>query len=514
MPEEKTILNPPGQGDDSRDAFARLTAEISDMQEFEDLRAADRRLFEVFLEFWNQNVYSKFAYITQSNDMAGAARCLDLVGSVRKIIAGYAATGGHTKHPPSAAYPNYVLYAQKYEYFEAMAARMIPLSKDELKRFSANLYDLTEMMDGNDAAYKASPAAPPVNIAFSRAEPAAPAAPKTAENKAKAPELRPATAEEATDISSRLHGGDAEAPRDSSGTKDNDPGCYAAIAGTFVGMLLGGGFGAMTGLVAGLTIGSIISSANSGAYSEIPGAIIAGGAVISAMIGGYLSGFGGAILFGIIGLIVFGRISDSVEDFLKKYSGAEKKKAGSLPAREPRRDEPAKTAETAKTPQEPAPEAVEARAPQAFDEDEAPVDIGRIQVRKKINRAASKRASEEARKKKKKEKEKEKDNARSRAGAGTCEKEGSPLIDSRAAVNARIEKLFGEDKGAAKKKTVKKGLPTAEERAVVAGSIGLVISCYAAVLSDSFAFGLAMALVTFFIIVYLFPDVTRSGGKK
>jgi len=503
MPDDKIILNPtePGGADE---AFERLTARITDMAEFEALNAIDRRMFEVFLEFWNQNVYSKFVYITESNDRASAARCLELVESVRKILAGYTAMGGHLKHPPSPAYPNLEKYKQVYAYFENVATRRIPLTRDNLKLFSDNVDAFSEMFAGNDAAESArklSEAKKRAGESAVRPMPSPAVMPSGTGEQAPGPPADPTVkigptgatyrrAEEATKAPAPPPRHSAKPPailpedsrqvyNETSGKKDYDLGCFGAIAGIFIGALMGSGYGTVIGFIGGIALGGILTDFLNKKYKNIPGSIIASATLLSFMIGLY-GGFKSALISGVLGFIVSGMISDWLE---KNYL---------LPLEKLYCDKPAQS--NAADPADCGGGMISGAAePEIAIDENAIADIESIDPRGKINKSAGRKAIKASKHKFEQE-------------TARREPDGSPANEGAAATEPERRDNSKVPAGGT--------ASPISEHAILVGIIGMIFSCYISVLANSAQAGLLSGFVSLLFAAFIQSSKDVFSGKK
>ncbi|HOD43170.1 MAG TPA: hypothetical protein PKL57_21665, partial [Candidatus Wallbacteria bacterium] len=75
--------------DNENENFEILSEEISEIPELEILNANDRRFFDVFLDFWNVNVYPKFVMLARQGPKDGSGRAVELVRRTRAVIALY-----------------------------------------------------------------------------------------------------------------------------------------------------------------------------------------------------------------------------------------------------------------------------------------------------------------------------------------------------------------------------------------------------------------------------------------
>jgi len=121
--------------------FELLSDEISDIPGLEALNSNDRRLFDVFLEFWNVSVYPKFVMLAQQGSKNGAGKAVDLVRRTKTVIDLY--------NQKIKNYRNYSLsdidfeFQQQFSsvcsYFDSIAERRKKLTGSELDIFAEKI---------------------------------------------------------------------------------------------------------------------------------------------------------------------------------------------------------------------------------------------------------------------------------------------------------------------------------------------------------------------------------------
>ncbi len=135
--------------DNENQNFEILSEEISEFPELEVLNSNDRKVFEVFLDFWNVNVYPKFVMLAQQGSKDGAAKAVELVRRTKSVIDLY-----------NRKVKNYQLYSsadapieykgrfnEVYGYFESFADKKKKLNRNELDIFEEKINEYHEIIN-------------------------------------------------------------------------------------------------------------------------------------------------------------------------------------------------------------------------------------------------------------------------------------------------------------------------------------------------------------------------------
>lgn len=127
--------------DNENENFEILSDEIADIPELEALNSADRKMFEVFLEFWNVSVYPKFVMLAQQGSKDGAGKAVELVRRTKTVLALYNEKIGNYRARSSSdvAFELHSRYNNLYAYFESIAERRKKLNRAELDVFAENV---------------------------------------------------------------------------------------------------------------------------------------------------------------------------------------------------------------------------------------------------------------------------------------------------------------------------------------------------------------------------------------
>ncbi len=135
--------------DNENQNFEILSEEISDFPELEILNSNDRKFFEVFLDFWNVNVYPKFVMLAQQGSKDGSAKAVELVRRTKAVIDLY-----------NQKIKNFLLYSsadapleyksrfnEVFSYFESFADKKKKLSRSELDIFEGKINEYYEIIN-------------------------------------------------------------------------------------------------------------------------------------------------------------------------------------------------------------------------------------------------------------------------------------------------------------------------------------------------------------------------------
>lgn len=120
--------------DNENENFEILSEEISEVPELEILNANDRRLFDVFLDFWNVNVYPKFVMLARQGPKDGAGRAVELVRRTRSVISLYNQKIKNYQNYTSAdiGFEFQKQFNDVYQYFEAVGDKRTKITRNEL----------------------------------------------------------------------------------------------------------------------------------------------------------------------------------------------------------------------------------------------------------------------------------------------------------------------------------------------------------------------------------------------
>lgn len=135
--------------DNENQNFEILSAEISEVTELEVLNSNDRKIFEVFLEFWNVSVYSKFVMLAQQGSKDGAAKALELVGRTKSVIDLYNQKVKNFQLYSSADAPleYQSRFNEVYGYFESFADKKKKLNRNELDLFEEKINEYHDIIN-------------------------------------------------------------------------------------------------------------------------------------------------------------------------------------------------------------------------------------------------------------------------------------------------------------------------------------------------------------------------------
>ncbi len=135
--------------ENDNDNFEILNNEISELPELEELNLNDRRFFDIFLEFWNVNVYPKFVMLAQQSSKEGSIRVLELVRRTKEVIALYNSKIKNIQRysPASAPLEFQARFNELYNYFESIAEKRRKLTKNELDGFSLKINEFYEIIN-------------------------------------------------------------------------------------------------------------------------------------------------------------------------------------------------------------------------------------------------------------------------------------------------------------------------------------------------------------------------------
>ena len=120
--------------DNENENFEILSEEISEIPELEILNANDRRFFDVFLDFWNVNVYPKFVMLARQGPKDGSGRAVELVRRTRAVIALYNQKIKNYRNYSSSdiEFEFQKRFNDVYQYFEAVCDKRTKISRNEL----------------------------------------------------------------------------------------------------------------------------------------------------------------------------------------------------------------------------------------------------------------------------------------------------------------------------------------------------------------------------------------------
>lgn len=121
--------------------FEILSDEISDIPGLEALNANDRRLFDVFLEFWNVSVYPKFVMLAQQGSKNGAGKAVDLVRRTKSVIDLYnqKIKNYRNYHSSDIDFEFQQQFSSACSYFDGIAERRKKLTGSELDIFAGKI---------------------------------------------------------------------------------------------------------------------------------------------------------------------------------------------------------------------------------------------------------------------------------------------------------------------------------------------------------------------------------------
>jgi hypothetical protein len=135
--------------DNENQNFEILSEEISEFPELEVLNSNDRKIFEVFLDFWNVSVYPKFVMLAQQGPKDGSARAVELVRRTKSVIGLY-----------NQKVKNFQLYSQAdapleyqrrfnevFSYFENFADKKKKLNRSELDIFEEKINEYYDIIN-------------------------------------------------------------------------------------------------------------------------------------------------------------------------------------------------------------------------------------------------------------------------------------------------------------------------------------------------------------------------------
>ena len=127
--------------DNENQNFEILSEEISEFPELEVLNSNDRKVFEVFLDFWNVNVYPKFVMLAQQGSKDGAAKAVELVRRTKSVIDLYNQKVKNYQLCSSADVPvEYKCrFNEVYGYFESFVDKKKKLNRNELDIFEEKI---------------------------------------------------------------------------------------------------------------------------------------------------------------------------------------------------------------------------------------------------------------------------------------------------------------------------------------------------------------------------------------
>jgi|GEM_PF-6851410 len=241
--------------DNENNNFEMLSEEISEIPELEVLNSADRKLFEVFLDFWNVAVYSKFVMLAEQGGKNGAGKCLDLVRRVKSIIKNYnekikCFLNYSSINTINLSTQELQSFNRQYEYFEKISEKQLKLTKNELDNFERatnELYAIIAKKDGPPHAEK-----PETNVNYKNVSP------RPAITQANKPEPGGPGDLESDETQPNLGQNKSEFKR------RNDSAINYSIPFGFFCFFLGAGvagpFGAVLGLGAGLLVASFMEN--------------------------------------------------------------------------------------------------------------------------------------------------------------------------------------------------------------------------------------------------------------
>jgi hypothetical protein len=121
--------------------FELLSDEISDIPGLEALNSNDRRLFDVFLEFWNVSVYPKFVMLAQQGSKNGAGKAVDLVRRTKYVIDLYnqKIKNYQNYHSSDIDFEFQQQFSSVCSYFDSIAERRQKLTRSELDIFAEKI---------------------------------------------------------------------------------------------------------------------------------------------------------------------------------------------------------------------------------------------------------------------------------------------------------------------------------------------------------------------------------------
>jgi len=172
--EENDILNDTASKSEESN-FERLSSEITEITELEELRTNDRQMFDVFMGFWNEQIYPRFAALAEGNEKRGAGKLLDLVVFSKDTIGLYnSAVVNLRKFTSSSRVRRSQRLTDLSGYLEEIISGVKTFGGDEINKFNQALRDIIAAKAGPEDPADSFPPAPLVPPARKMTFPAAP----------------------------------------------------------------------------------------------------------------------------------------------------------------------------------------------------------------------------------------------------------------------------------------------------------------------------------------------------